>query len=142
MAERGSLAAAQERDHMKANVSLTITSLLSILFMTLHLADDIVRGFERGWVALVFAVPVLVFWLYATLELAGRRSGYVIIFLGSLLGAVVPVVHMKSNRFGEIAATSGGLLFVFTLLALGVTSLFSLALSVRGLWRPRGGESR
>jgi hypothetical protein len=29
---------------MKQNVMLTITSLLSILFMTFHLTDDIVRG--------------------------------------------------------------------------------------------------
>ena len=32
---------------MKQNLLLTITSLLSILFMTFHLTDDIVRGFER-----------------------------------------------------------------------------------------------
>jgi hypothetical protein len=31
---------------MKHNIMLTITSLLSILLMTLHLADDIVRGME------------------------------------------------------------------------------------------------
>ena len=33
---------------MKHNIMLTITSLLSILFVTFHLADDIVRGFEIG----------------------------------------------------------------------------------------------
>ena len=33
---------------MKHNVMLTIASLLSILFLTFHLADDIVRGFEPG----------------------------------------------------------------------------------------------
>ena len=31
---------------MKHGVLLSVTSLLSILFMSLHLADDIVRGFE------------------------------------------------------------------------------------------------
>lgn len=31
---------------MKRNVLLTITSVLSILLVTLHLADDIVRGME------------------------------------------------------------------------------------------------
>jgi hypothetical protein len=29
---------------MKRDVMLTITSLLSILFMTFHLTDDIIRG--------------------------------------------------------------------------------------------------
>jgi len=33
---------------MKQNVTLTIASLLSILFMTFHLTDDIVRGMEPG----------------------------------------------------------------------------------------------
>ena len=33
---------------MKHTITLTITSLLSILFFSLHLADDIVRGMEPG----------------------------------------------------------------------------------------------
>ena len=33
---------------MKQNAMLTIASLLSILFMTFHLTDDIVRMFEKG----------------------------------------------------------------------------------------------
>ncbi len=33
---------------MKHNVMLTVASLLSILFLTFHLTDDIVRGFEKG----------------------------------------------------------------------------------------------
>ena len=71
---------------MKHNVMLTIASLLSILFMTFHLTDDIVRGMEPGTLFNLIAVPILVVWLYGTLVLAERRSGYVIILLGSLLG--------------------------------------------------------
>jgi hypothetical protein len=33
---------------MKNSVMLTITSLLLILFLTFHLADDIRRGYEPG----------------------------------------------------------------------------------------------
>jgi len=33
---------------MKQSVMLTIASLLLLLFLTFHLADDIVRGFEPG----------------------------------------------------------------------------------------------
>jgi len=121
---------------MKQNVVLTITSLLSILLMTLHLADDIVRGFERP-VSSLFAVPILVIWLYGTLVLAERRSGYVILLLGSLGGTLAPIIHFRAmgGAFGgEIARSSGGLFFVWTLVALGVTALFSLVLSTRGLW--------
>jgi hypothetical protein len=119
---------------MKQNLLLTITSLLSVLFMTFHLTDDIVRGFATGAVATLTAVPIFVVWLYGALVLAGRRSGYVIILLGSLLGLLVPVLHMTGAHFGEIAKSTGGFFFVWTIIALGVTALISVILSVRGLW--------
>src|SRR5580658_10941749 len=125
---------------MKRNVMLTIASLLSILFMTFHITDDIVRGMEQGTLSNLIAVPILVVWLYGTLVLAERKSGYVIILLGSLLGLVVPVIHMKGAGVGgAIAKSSGAFFFIWTLLALGVTALFSVILSARALWehRPR-----
>ena len=67
---------------MKHNLMLTVVSLLSILFVTLHLAGDIVYGYEPGTVGNLIFVPIVVVWLYATLVLAGRRSGYIIILLG------------------------------------------------------------
>ena len=70
---------------MKQNLTLTIASLLSVLFMTFHLADDIVRGMEPGTLSSLIALPILVVQLYGTLVLAGRRSGYVIILLLSLI---------------------------------------------------------
>jgi hypothetical protein len=42
----------------------------------------------------------------------------------------------------NIANSSGAFFFVWTLLALGVTALFSVILSVRGLWSPQWGQSR
>jgi len=120
---------------MKQNVTLTIASLLSILFMTFHLTDDIVRGMEPGTLSSLIALPILVVQLYGTLALAGKRSGYVIILLGSLLLLVVPVVHMKGAGVGgAIAKSNGAFFFIWTLLALGVTALFSVILSARGLW--------
>ena len=86
---------------MKHNAMLTIASLLSILFMTFHLTDDIIRGMEKGGVSNLVAVPILVVWLYGTLVLAERRLGYLIILLGSLLGSVVPVIHMMGKGVGD-----------------------------------------
>jgi hypothetical protein len=129
---------------MKQNVSLTIASLLSILLMTLHLTDDIVRGFEKVG-SYVFAVPILVIWLYATLALAGRRSGYVIILLGSLVGMLAPIIHFRATGAvarGEIAQSSGGFFFIWALIALGVTALFSVVLAARELWRLGRGQAR
>jgi hypothetical protein len=125
---------------LKRNDMLTIASLLSVLFMTFHLADDIVRGMEPGGLSSLIAVPILVVLLYGTLVLAERRSGYVIILLGSLLLLVVPIIHMKGKGVGVasgIANSSGGFFFVWTLIALGVTALISVILSVRGLWSLR-----
>jgi len=122
---------------VKQNLLLTIMSLLSILFLTFHLADDIVRGFEPGKVSNLTAVPIVVIWLYATLVLAGRRSSYIIILLASLLGMLVPVIHMMGRGVGagsRIAGSHGAFFFVWTLLAIGVTSLFSVVLAVHGLW--------
>ena len=89
---------------MRHNVALTVASLLSMVFMTLHLADDIVRGMEKGGLSNLIIGPILVILLYGTLELSERRSGYVIILMGSLLGAVVPVVHFRGT--GGVAAGS------------------------------------
>ena len=120
---------------MKRDVMLTIASLLSILLVTFHVADDIVRGMEPGRLSDLIVVPILVVWLYGTLVLAERRSGYVIILLGSLLGLLVPVIHMKGAGVGgTIAKSSGAFFFIWTLIALGVTALFSVILSARGLW--------
>jgi hypothetical protein len=122
---------------MKNNITLTIASVLSILFITFHLTDDIVRGMEPGKLLDLIAVPILVAWLYGTLVLAEKRSGNVIILIGSLLGLVVPVVHMMGKGVGvsgNIAKSSGAFFFIWTLIALGVTALFSVILSARALW--------
>jgi hypothetical protein len=117
---------------------LTIASLLLILFLTFHIADDIVFGYEPGGLSnLVVTVLISVVWLYGTLVLAERRSGYIIIFLGSLLAMFVPYVHMKGKGVGaasRIAGSSGHFFFVWTLIAIGVLGLFSAILSARGLW--------
>jgi hypothetical protein len=129
---------------MKQNVMLTISSLLTVLFMTLHLADDIVRGKEPGGVNIYSGVLILVVLLYGTLVLAERRAGYIIILLGSILGSGIPVIHMMGSGLvgGRIAGSSGAFFWVWTLLALGVTSVFSLILSARGLWSLQRGNPK
>ncbi|HKW01793.1 MAG TPA: hypothetical protein VJN96_18345 [Vicinamibacterales bacterium] len=122
---------------MKSATILTVTSLLSILFCTFHLADDVVRGFEPGGVNNIVGVLVLVVWLFGTLGLNGRRSGYLIMLLGSLLGSIVPVVHMRGAGLvgGRLANSTGIFFFVWTLLALGGSAGLSVILSARALWQ-------
>ena len=124
---------------MNQSILLTISTLLSILFFTFHLTDDIVRGIEKGGWSNLAAVPMVVVWLYGALVLTGRRAGYIILLLGSVLGMLILMVHTRGNGLvgGRIANSSGMFFWVFTLLSLGITSLFSLILSVRGLWSLR-----
>jgi len=123
---------------MKNNAVLVIASLLSILFMTLHMADDIVRGMEPGTLFDLILVPVLAVWLYGTLALIERRSGLVIVLVASLLGLIVPVIHMKGAGVGgAIAKSNGGFFFIWILFSLAVSALFSVMLAARGLWELR-----
>ena len=132
-----------ENINMKQSVTLTITSLLSILLATFHLSDDIVRGFEPGGFRHISGILMLVVWLYGTLVLAGRRSGYIIVLLGSLLGSVMPLAHMRgAGLVGRIAHSSGVFFWVWTLIALGVVAFFSVILSIRGLWSTRRGKAK
>ena len=129
---------------MKHTPTLTITSLLSILFFSLHLTDDIVRGFEPGGFKNISPILILVVWLFGTLVLTGRRSGYIIMLLGSLLASLMPLAHMRGAGLvgGRIANSGGKFFFVWTLFAIGVTAVFSVILSVYGLWRLRRGQSQ
>src|SRR6266699_4020524 len=125
---------------MKPNLMLTIASLLSILFMTLHLTSDTVHarvGTAEAGGSTLIAVPILVVWLYGTLLLAERRSGYIIMLLGGLAGLGMPVIHMILARTvftNEVARARGDYFFVWTLLTIGVTGLFSFILAARALW--------
>jgi hypothetical protein len=131
---------------MKENLLLTITSLLTILLLTLHLTSDTIHARvgtpEAGGSTLV-GVPVLVLLLYGTLVLGERRSGYMIMLLGSIIGLGMPIMHVIGAGgifHGQIARSSPAFLFVWTLHALGVTGMFSLILSVRALRSLRRGQ--
>lgn len=122
---------------MKPHVVLTITSLLLILLLTFHLTDDIIRGFEPGTLRTLNAVPFVVIWLYGAVVLAGRRSGYIIILLFSILSFGVPIIHMMNRGVGvhsKIGYSHGAFFFVWTLIAIAVIALFSFVISVYGLW--------
>ncbi len=125
---------------MKQSVLLTITSLLSLLFLSLHHADDVVRGFAPRKFSNLIVIVFMVVWLYATtLVMAERRSGYIIILVLCLLGAGIPVIHMTGAGMsgGRIANSRGAFFFVWTLVMIGATSLFSVLLAARELWSLR-----
>ncbi|MBS1979018.1 MAG: hypothetical protein JST46_16725 [Bacteroidetes bacterium] len=121
---------------MKKNNLLVISSLLSILFTSVHVTGDIIYGFEKGGTSNLIILPILALWLYGTLVLTDHKGGYIIILLASLLGLAVPIVHMKgAGLASQVSATIVGYVFVWTTIALGVTSILSIVLSIGGLLR-------
>ena len=71
----------RERQPMNHTAALTITSLLTILFSTFHLADDVVRGIEPGGTSNYAGILIMAVFLYATLMLGDRRWAHVIVLL-------------------------------------------------------------
>jgi hypothetical protein len=126
---------------------LTIASLLSIVLLIFHMTDDILRegGMAVQGTSNLTVVVVLGLWLYGTLALAGRKSGYIVALVGSLIAVGMPVLHLALARKvieNELARARGDYLFVWTLLAVGVSGLFSFIVSVRCLKNPQWGQSR
>jgi hypothetical protein len=114
---------------MKPSLMLTIASLLSLLLIMFHLTGDVLLQADG---AVKFPIPVIVFvvWLYGTLMLSDRLSGYIIMLLGGLIAAAMIVVHSRSG----VVHKTGGFFFVWTVFALSATGWFTAILSARGLW--------
>ena len=122
---------------MKQNLTLTITSLLTLVLTTFHFTHDILHdtdGLAASETSIMLAIVLVLLW--GTVELAGRRTGYVIMLLGNLAAAYMPYLHTMGPR-----ATRWGFFFVWTMLMMGVTGVFAAILSARALYRsfrPRG----
>jgi len=129
---------------MNHKIALTITSLLTILLASFHLADDVVIGIEPGGTSNYNGVLILAVLLYATLMLAERRWAHVIVLIGSIGSAVVPYLHMTGPGLvgGKAANSTDKFFWVWTLFALGATAIVSVVLSARGLWSLQRGQPR
>ena len=130
---------------MNHRVTLTVSSLLSILLFSLHWADEVARGIEPGTMSAYGGLVILAVWLSATLVLAERRVGLVLILLGAILASGVPVLHMQGaglagGRVATAAGEGGKLFWVWTNIALGASGMLSVVLSARALWSLRRGR--
>ncbi len=126
---------------MKDDVTLTIAPVLAALLFSFHWADEVARGLETAGMEALGGIGILVVWLSGSLVLGGRRSGYVITLIGGIFGLAVLILHMTGRVGlvgGRIPTSSPGAFFwVWTLIALGVSSTISAILAARGLWSLR-----
>ena len=82
-------------------------------------------------------MPILLVAACGTLLLAERRSGHVIMLFTGLVALAMPIIHRNNGFTATVAKGPGGLLFIWTLMALGVTGGLAMILSVRGFWSLR-----
>jgi len=126
---------------MKPVHVLTITALLSVLLGSFHLADDVVLRIEPGGSSNYIGIVITAVYLYAVFMLPNRRSAHAIVLLFSIGGAGVPYLHMQGvGMVGGRAANSTHMFFwVWTIMALGMTTIVSAVLAANGLWNLRHG---
>jgi TRAP-type C4-dicarboxylate transport system permease small subunit len=118
--------------------TLTIASLLSIILLPFHIGGDVALGLDRGGPGIVFiVVPILLVLACGTLILAERISGHVIMFLGGLVALGMPIIHRNNGFTAAVGKAPGGVFFIWTLVALGVTGGLAVILSALGLWKLR-----
>ena len=124
---------------MNRTTTLLVTSVLSAILFALHWVDEITRGLEQAKLANLPGIAILIVWLSGPLVFGARRTGYIIMLIGGILGLGVLVLHMSGNGLvgGRIANTDGVFFWVLTAVALGVTSTISGILAGLGLWKDR-----
>ncbi len=125
---------------MKQKDMLTIASLLSLLFLQFHLADDLARGASPVGPWTLITLPIAAAMLWGTLALTERRAGYIITLLVGIAAVAMPVLHLGIGTVN--ISKPGTFFFLFTLLALGVLGVFGMIQSVRGLVDPHWGGGK
>lgn len=118
---------------MKHNDLLSVTSIVSVLLLALHISQDIVFGFDRAGLNHLVGVAILLVILCGAVLLREKTSGTVIMLLGGLMAAGMLPLHMRHGLRLEFLQRSGALLFIWTLYVLGVTGAFSVILAVLAL---------
>jgi hypothetical protein len=122
---------------VKRNTVLIVLSLLNALFFVLHLTGDVVFGIETGGRDILVGVLILAVYLYGAVGLPERLAGRIILLLGGLATAYLPVLHTGRPLGERFAQLPGGFLFIWTLLTMGATGLVAFILAVQAIWSLR-----
>lgn len=116
---------------MRQNITLTIVSLLTLVLLSVHFVHDVMHGVEPPRAIINMSV-ILVVWTAVTVLLMGRIAGYILLFLGFLGAAGMPVIHTMN---ATTLKYQGEFSFYWTLAALGVTGGLGAILAAIGLWK-------
>src|SRR5690242_12003363 len=122
---------------MKQSDLLSVTSILSVLLLALHISQDIVFGLDRAGLNHLVGVAILLVIVCGAVLLRDRLLGKVIMLLGGVMAAGMLPLHMRHGLRPELLAKSGALLFVWTLYVLGVIGAFTVILAAQAMRRRR-----
>ncbi|HXV85858.1 MAG TPA: hypothetical protein VD793_04120, partial [Gemmatimonadales bacterium] len=102
-----------------------------------HLTGDVVFGLEEGGREILVGVLILAVYLYGAVGLPERLAGSIILLLGGLASAALPVLHTGRPLGERFAELPGGFWFIWTLLTMGATGLVAFVLAVQVIWSRR-----
>lgn len=105
------------------------TSLFSVVLLSLHLTQDALQarpGTRDAGTGNFVVILILVVLLVGTALLAERRAGHIIMLLGAVFALAMPVLHFTGRA--DWSRYGAPFLFVWCLLALGVSGSFTLIL--------------
>src|SRR3977135_523144 len=109
---------------------LKMTSLISVVLFILHVTGDISLGYEKGSVYPV--IPIAPVFLTSATIIGQNLAGHVIMFLGGIASALMPVLHWKLYAVADKGAL--GYWFAAIVLSMGVTGSFGAVVAVVLMW--------
>jgi hypothetical protein len=119
---------------MRPNDRLALMSLISLVLLSVHVADDYVQGFDRHVADNPYGILVFVLWACGILLFRERLIGRVILLLGGLAAVAMPILHLNGRIPADFARADGAFRFVWTLYALGTTGALTVILAARELF--------
>src|SRR5262245_20858909 len=110
---------------------LNMMSRISGVLFILHVTGNISARYEKVSVFAVF--PLAHVFLIGATILGDNLAGHVIVFVGGISSALMPVLHWKLSAVADKGAL--GYWFAAIVLFMGVTGAFGAVLAVLVMWQ-------
>jgi hypothetical protein len=122
---------------MRKNDLLALMSLISLVLLSVHVADDYIQGFDRHVVDNPYGILIFVLWGCGIFFFRERVIGHVILLFGGLVAVAMPILHLNGRFPADFARADGAFRFIWTLYAIGTTGALAVILAARELFGRR-----
>jgi hypothetical protein len=120
---------------MKRRDILSALSIITLILLAMHIADDYVHGIDKKVLDQPYGVLIFVVWGIALVFLRDNVVGRAVLLLGGLAGVAMPIIHMKGRFPADFAQSNGAFRFVWTLYIIGMTGMLTMLLAAEELVR-------